>query len=166
MKIKIPEAEVKAAARKGMAEFVQLFADRLLQSVNGTLDSEALTLLNAEQITLVGYAFLRKEVLEGGFVQLIYNGYGPLYFRNPYAKAVRQMGLERLASILYDVRRIYDERGEDLGRECSDEEFMALYENFAELDPYDDAFVDEEEDFTAAMARYIDDHIDHFAEIV
>lgn len=166
MKIKIPEAEVKAAARKGMAEFVQLFADRLLQSVNGTLDSEALTLLNAEQITLVGYAFLRKEVLEGGFVQLIYNGYGPLYFRNPYAKAVRQMGLERLASILYDVRRIYDERCEELGRECSDEEFMALYENFAELDPYDDAFVDEEEDFTAAMARYIDDHIDHFAEIV
>ena len=49
--------------------------------------------------------------------------------------------------------------------DCSDEEFMALFERFAEFDDYDDKFVENEEEWTAAVAHYVDEHIDRFARI-
>ena len=42
---------------------------------------------------------------------------------------------------------------------------MALFERFAEFDDYDDKFVENEEEWTAAVAHYVDEHIDRFARI-
>jgi hypothetical protein len=42
---------------------------------------------------------------------------------------------------------------------------MAIYENFPEADDLDDEFIIMEEEVTAIVARYIDEHILHFAEI-
>lgn len=36
--------------------------------------------LNADQMTLVAFKAMHDEVMDGGFVQLIYNGYGPFLF--------------------------------------------------------------------------------------
>ena len=43
---------------------------------------------------------------------------------------------------------------------------MALYEKFPEFDDYDDLFVENEEEWTAKIAYYIDEHIDNFATII
>ena len=43
---------------------------------------------------------------------------------------------------------------------------MALFERFSEFDELDDAFVEMEEEVTAALAHYVDEHIDQFATIV
>ena len=43
---------------------------------------------------------------------------------------------------------------------------MALYEQFPAFDDLDDEFVANEEDYTSAVAHYIDDHLDEFAEII
>lgn len=56
-------------------------------------------------------------------------------------------------------------RRDDIERDCTDEEFMALYEQMPEFDDYDDFFVSNEEEWTRAVATYIDNHIDNFAEI-
>ena len=45
----------------------------------------------------------------------------------------------------------------------SDEEFMALYEKYPMFDDFDDDFVENEEEWTAQIACYIDEHIDSFA---
>ena len=42
---------------------------------------------------------------------------------------------------------------------------MALFEQFEEFDEMDDAFVENEEDWTNMVAVYIDDHIGNFATI-
>ena len=42
---------------------------------------------------------------------------------------------------------------------------MALFERFPEFDTFDDEFVEKEEAFTAAVAHYIDEHIENFAKI-
>lgn len=167
MKIPILESKIIEAAQKGNAAFLDVIGNRILQEVGGELNSDALNLLNFKQVTLIGYNILRKEVLEGGFVQLIYNGYGPLFFRNPFAKALRAFGIIELSKDMYDIRRIYDLKKMDLERECvGDEEFMALYEQYPEFDEYDDHFVENEESYTSLMAHYVDEHLNEFVEVI
>lgn len=49
----------------------------------GVVNAETMPLLNGYQHSLLGYHFLREEINEGGFVQLIQNGFGPYIFDNP-----------------------------------------------------------------------------------
>lgn len=55
---------------------------------------------------------------------------------------------------------------ESIEKDCTQEEFDALYEQFPMFDDFDDAFVEEEENFTTCVANYVDEHIDNFAKIV
>lgn len=163
--VKLSEQDVIEAAKQGYAAFCELFANAALRAVDGSLTVDNMDKLNADQITLVAYFMLRGEVLEGGFVQLIHNGYGPFIFENPFAKAMRIMGLRGFCNLLYDVRREYVKSGKELACDCSDEEFMALYEQHPEYDEYDDDFIEREPEFTEAIAKYIDEHLDKFALI-
>jgi hypothetical protein len=60
---------------------------------------------------------------------------------------------------------LYVRYGAEIEKECTDEEFMALFEQYEEFDEMDDAFVENEEDWTNMVAVYIDDHIENFAVI-
>ena len=78
-KIQISDAALKAAAEQGMDEFIQVFTDKYLEVLGGELKAETMGLLNGCQHSLLGYRFFREEVMDGGFVQLIQNGYGPYH---------------------------------------------------------------------------------------
>ena len=43
---------------------------------------------------------------------------------------------------------------------------MALFEKYPEFDSLDDTFVENEESFTDTVARYVDDHLSNFVNIV
>ena len=152
-------------AQKGMDAFVQVFVDAINESIGGQLTAETMALLNADQITLLGYSILRDEVMDGGFVQLIHNGYGPFFFKNPFGKMMREWGIDELATLMNRTRSLYGKFHKEIERECTDEEFMALFEQMPQFDDCDDLFVENEEQWTAAVAYYIDEHIDRFADI-
>lgn len=160
------DADLCAAAQEGMDEFIAVFTNRYLEVLGGALTGENMHMLNGEQISLLAYIMFRDEVMDGGFVQLIHNGYGPFIFENPFAKAMRLMGAHDFSKLVYKGRKLYEKYRDELTRECSDEEFMALFERFSEFDELDDAFVEMEEEVTAALAHYVDEHIDQFATIV
>ena len=65
-----------------------------------------------------------------------------------------------------EMMELYKKYGEAIEADCSDEEFMALFEKFPDFDRYDDAFVEGEEEFTSCVAHYVDEHIENFATIV
>ena len=119
--------------------------------------------LNSDQITLLAWQTLHDEVMDGGFVQLIHNGYGMFIFKNPLAKALKLWGLRDLSKLIYSAHTLYAKYHEQIERDCTDEEFMALFEQFPEFDDMDDEFVEKEEEFTEQIARYIDEHIERFA---
>ena len=152
------------AAEEGMDAFVDVFIKAINDGI-GQLTAETMGELNSDQITLLAYQTLRDEVMDGGFVQLIHNGYGPFIFKNPFAKAVKQWGLKDLSKLIYEAHTLYHRYGAEIERECSDEEFMALFEQYSEFDEMDDAFVENEELWTQMVAVYIDDHIGNFATI-
>lgn len=164
--VNIDEAKVREAAEAGLDEFVDLFANSAIDCVGGSLTDETMAKFNSDQMTLIAFKFLHDEVMDGGFVQLIYNGFGPFIFFNPFAKAVREWGLDDLAALVNKAGKLFRKYGREIQRECSDEEFMAMFEQYPEFDDLDDKFVENEEQWVEEIAHYIDEHIDRFAEIV
>ena len=66
---------------------------------------------------------------------------------------------------MYSGRKFFEDNSEELTKECTDEEFMAIYENYPEADDLDDEFVVMEEEVTETVALYIDNNLSNFAEI-
>lgn len=163
--ITLSDDRLRKAAESGMDEFIKVFTDRYMDVLGGELNANNMQLLNGEQISLLAYTMLRDEVMDGGFIQLIHNGYGPFIFDNPFAKAMRLMGAHDFSKLVYKAKKLYDKYKEELTKDCSDEEFMALFERYPEFDDLDDNFVEMEEEVTEALARYVDEHIDTFAKI-
>lgn len=163
--IKVKDEALQHGAEAGMDEFLKVFTDKYLEVTGGVINAETMPLLNGYQHSLLGYHFFREEVLEGGFVQLIQNGYGPYIFDNPFAKAMRLFGAKEFSKLVYSAKKVYDAHREDLEKECTDEEFMAMYEQYEVFDEMEEAYMEMEEMVTATIAGYVDEHLEQFAEI-
>ncbi len=155
----------KAAESNDMDAFVNAFTDAINDAIGGQLTQENMQQLNADQITLLGWSYLHTEVMDGGYIQLIHNGYGGFIFRNPFAKAVREWGMTDLYRHLRHCKEWYDKYHEQIEQDMSDEDFMALYEQMPEFDDYDDDFIVNEEAWQAMVAAYIDGHVEQFAVV-
>lgn len=166
IKVLIKEKEIISAAQEGMDSFVQVFVDAIYDAIGGQLTAEAMAELNSDQITLLAYSIMRDEMMDGGMVQLIHNGYGGFIFRNPFDKALIAWGMDDLARIVKKGRWAYFKHQEEIEVECTDEEFMAMFERMPEFDDLDDAFVQDEERFTAMVACKIDKDPSIFAEVI
>ena len=161
----VNESDLLKAAEKDMDQFILVFVDAINKAIGNELKAENMAKLNADQITLLAYVILRDEVMDGGFVQLIHNGYGPFIFKNPFSKMMRKWGIDPLASMINKAHKSFTHFHEEIEKECSDDEFMALFEKFPVFDDYDDDFVENEEQWTNMVACYIDEHIEDFAVI-
>ena len=165
MNVNITDSTLRKASSEGMDAFLEAILNAIKAEAGEHLTAENMQHLSPQQITLWGYMILREELMDGGFVQLIYNGYGPFFFDNPFAKAMRLWGLHAFSKLLYKAKKVYDEHKNDLTKERTDEEFMALFEQYPAFDDLDDEFVEDEEYITAAVAHYVDEHLSDFVNV-
>ncbi len=163
--IHVKEELIQNAVQEGMDAFIEVFVNAIYEYIGGELNAETMNKLNTDQITLLAYHTLRDEVMDGGFVQLIHNGYGAFIFKNPFGKAIREWGIDELATLINKGRSYYQKYGQAIEAECTEDEFMALFEKFSDFDDLDDKFVENEEEWTSMVAHYIDEHIEAFAEV-
>lgn len=163
--ITVSDADLRKGAEEGMDAFLKVFIDKYLEVTGGVINEKTMPLLNGYQHTLLGYHFFREEVMEGGFVQLIQNGYGPYIFDNPFAKAMRLFGAKDFSKLIYEAKEIYDAHRADLEKDCTEDEFMAMYEQYEAFDDLEEKYMEEEELITAQIAAYVDEHLDSFAAI-
>ena len=119
--IKIKNSALATAAEKDMDEFLQVFIDAYLEAIGNELNEKTMPLLNGNQHTLLAWHFFSSEMRDGGFVQLIQNGYGGYIFWNPFAKAMKQFGAIELSRLIYKAKEIYDPNKKTLERETTDE---------------------------------------------
>ena len=140
--IEITDTALQAAAAEGMDAFLRAFTDKYREALGGDPTAETISRLNGEQHSLLAYRIFRDEVTEGGFCQLIQNGYGAYIFGNPFARVMRLWGAER-----------------------TDEEFMAMYEQYEAFDELEEEFGEMEEEVTETLARYVDGHLELFARL-
>ena len=161
----VKDADLQQAATEGMDAFVGVFVKAIYETIGGELTAETMSELNADQLTLLAWDILHEEVMDGGFVQLIHNGYGAFIFKNPVAKVLRMWELREPSKLLYEAHTLWLKHKDVIEKDCSDEEFMALFEQFPDFDDLDDQFVEHEEDWMDDVAHYIDDHLERFATI-
>lgn len=164
--IEIEDVILQKAAREGMDEFIQVFTDKYKEILGGEVSAENMNLLTGEQHTLYSYRIFREEIMDGGFCQLIQNGYGPYIFDNPFAKAMRLWGAKEFSKLIYKAKEIYDANRVELERERTDDEFMAMYEQFEQFDSLEEEYLEMEERVTATIAEYVDNHLALFAKII
>ncbi len=78
---------------------------------------------------------------------------------------MRLFGLKEFSKLIYSAKEIYDKHRADLEKERTDDEFMAMYEQYEAFDELEEAYMDMEEEVTARIAGYVDEHLEQFAEI-
>ena len=161
----VKDEKLQQAAMEGMDAFVKVFVDAIHEAIGGDLTAETMAELNADQITLLAWDMLHEEVMDGGFVQLIHNGLGEFIFKNPFAKAVKLWGLRDLSKLIYEGHTLWLKYRDEIEKDCTEEEFMAMFERYPEFDDLDDLFLENEEAWMDDIAHYIDDNLDKFAVI-
>lgn len=164
--IEVTDDALRHSATEGMDAFIKVFTDAYKEKVGEEWTIETMALLTGEQHSLLAYQIFRDEIMEGGFCQLIQNGYGGYIFVNPFAKVMRLWEIDDLSKLIYTARKVYDEHREDLERERTDDEFMAMYEQYEIFDELEEEFLEKEEEYTALVAGYVDKHLELFAKIV
>ncbi|WP_297329057.1 DMP19 family protein [uncultured Bacteroides sp.] len=164
--IEVTDDALRHSATEGMDAFIKVFTDAYKEKVGEEWTIETMALLTGEQHSLLAYQIFRDEIMEGGFCQLIQNGYGGYIFVNPFAKVMRLWEIGDLSKLIYTARKVYDEHREDLERERTDDEFMAMYEQYEIFDELEEEFLEKEEEYTALVAGYVDKHLELFAKIV
>ena len=165
MTVSIQDEELRKAAEEGFDAFLNLVIDKTRNAMGGELTAENMAQMSSNQITLMGYAMLRDELMDGGFIQLIHNGYGPFFFRNPFDAAMRNWGVVKLCRLMRRAKKQYLRYREEIEKEMNDDEFMALYEKIPAFEDLDDEFVSNEEKWSEQVAVYVDEHLTELIEI-
>lgn len=167
MEITINESELIEASKAGIDEFLAVFTDKYKTALkDGEVTAETMSMLNGYQNSLLAFDLFRSQITEGGFVQLIQNGYGGYIFDNPFAKSLRIFGAGKLSKLVYKAKEVYDGNKKELEKETTDEEFYSMYVDFEIFDEMEEEFFEIEEESTDAVAHYVDDHLEQLATIV
>lgn len=149
----LSKMEEEGYRAKAEGDYIHQLATEFLQSVGGTLTDENMGRLTTEQHSVIAYDYLREEALEGGFIQLLHNGYGPYVIDGALPIYVKKTwNLKEFSKLLFAVRKEYHAHRQELEEDMSDEDFMALYEKLEKLNDLGDDFLDDyEEDTTIAI---------------
>ena len=111
---------------------------------------------------------MMEEIEDGGFLQLIQDGYGPYIFDNPFAKAMRLYGAQNLSKLIYKAKKIYDINKKELTAPIeTDEAYDLILEKYASKFEGIEEEIKMMEEFDAdTLAHYVDEHIELFAKVV
>ena len=118
-----------------------------------------------EQNILLAFDILDSQVMSGGFIQLIENGYGPYIFDTPLSDYLRSWGAVDIVALIDQAREIYHCKKAILEKEKTLEEFAKLYQQHPEFEPLEKEFTDNIAEAKRIIAGYITAHIDRFAVI-
>lgn len=148
----------------GSADFITFVTDAYLDAVGGQLTADNMELLSVEQHALLCYRYMLDEVMEGGFIQLIVNGYGPYVLEGPFPYVVKkEWGMKDFSKLLFEAKKQYNLHKEELLRDMSEEDFMAMYEELDDLNMLGDDFLDDhQEQVSPAVAEMVMKNIEKY----
>lgn len=146
------------------ADFITFVTDAYLDAVGGQLTADNMELLSVEQHALLCYRYMLDEVMEGGFIQLIVNGYGPYVLEGPFPYVVKkEWGMKDFSKLLFEAKKQYNLHKEELLRDMSEEDFMAMYEELDDLNMLGDDFLDDhQEQVSPAVAEMVMKNIEKY----
>ena len=151
------------AGAEDITELYELLAEPLHEELYKQQDFTIIDKFSLGQRLLVSYDYLRMQVLQGGFIQLIQNGYIGLLPEMP--AWLQHVGANDMAQVIDDVLKVYVLNREMLDRTTTVEEFAQLYEELKEFEIIDERFNNAHYDTTKKIVEYAKAHTDEFAVI-
>lgn len=128
-------------------------------------EEEILDQLSDDQHALLIYNALYGQVTNGGFLQLIHNGYGQFVFDPVFVEDLQRWSMNETATLLEKAMAIYEENKTLLEQERDLEQFSALYKQFTAFEPLDSKFYDIMDEEVKRFRNYIEAHLDSFVKI-
>ena len=105
-KFQITQEELDAAWNASPLNYIEAITDAYLNTLDGQLTEYNMDVLTANQHTLLAYRYILDEVMEGGFIQLIQNGYGPYVLDGPFAMMMKKhWELVDFGKFMYEVKK-------------------------------------------------------------
>ena len=146
-------------------KYLLLFIEKYFQVLSSDPTGQVQNKFTIEQSILLAFGVMDGEVCNGGFIQLIENGYGSYIFDSPLSSFLNQWGATRIAAILDKARPIYYAKKEVLEHEKTLEEFAKMYQKHPEFGVLENnlySIIDAEK---AIIKNYIESNISLFAKI-
>ncbi len=162
-KIKRAELEANKGAGKEDALY-DLFAQPLHEELYKRQDFDFLDELSEGQELMLSYDYVRMQVMQGGFIQLIENGYVGLLMDMP--EWLNMIGAKDMAKLIDDALKVYVLNKEMLEKSNTPEEFAKLYDELKEFEILDENFTHLNDDTNRKILQYAIDNIDEFAIVV
>lgn len=128
----------KLVAEKDDHKLFELFVEPLHEEMYKRQDFTFMDELSHGQQLLLSYDYVRMQVLQGGFIQFIQNGYTGLLL--PMPEWLSAIGATDMAKVLDDVLKVYVLNHEMMDKKTTVEEFALLYEELKEFEQLDDTF--------------------------
>jgi len=164
-KPQIRAAELKEKQQQGREhEYFELLVEPLHEELFKRKDFGFLDELTEGQQLLLSYDYIRMQVMQGGFIQLIQNGYIGLL--PPMPNWLFAINAGEMAAVIDDVLKVYVLNHELLEKETSVEEFAKLYDELKEFEIIDERFEGLNESTINKILAFATQHIGEFATVV
>jgi hypothetical protein len=153
----------EAVAAKDYQAVFDLFVQPLHEEMYKRQDFTFMDELSEGQQLLLSYDYVRMQVMQGGFIQFIQNGYVGLLLNMP--EWLTGMGAHEMSKVLDDVLKVYVLNRELLDKQTTVEEFALLYEELKEFEQLDETFKELDAATTELMAFNAMQYTEQFAVI-
>lgn len=160
----IQKSELDQAKAAGDFQAIfDLFVQPLHEEMYKRQDFAFMEELSEGQQLLLSYDYVRMQVLQGGFIQFIQNGYVALLLSMP--EWLSNLGAAEVSKVLDDVLKVYVLNRELLDKSTTVEEFAMLYQELKEFEQLDDTFQHLDADTVKLLAEYAMQHSHIFAVV-
>ncbi|RYD57810.1 MAG: DUF4375 domain-containing protein [Sphingobacteriales bacterium] len=151
-------------ARENDAALYDLLVQPLHEELYRRQDFNFLDDLSQGQQLLLSFDYVWMQVMQGGFIQLIQNGYIALL--PPMPEWLQNIGDPEMAKLIDDVLKVYVLNRELLDKQTTVKEFAALYEEFKEFEILDEKFREIHNTTMQKILQYAGSHIFEFTTVV
>lgn len=158
-------AAATLAAADGDSEYLAVLQEAYAQQVQPAEPAQKMGSFPTEAAVLILFGILEDQVNNGGFIQLIQNGYGPLLFDSPFAQDLTRWGAAPLAELTRQAAAIYHAHQPYLERPRALHEFSALYREFQLFEPLEEQFYALLDHQTGVVRAYVAQHLREFARV-
>jgi len=160
----IEEAKLNEAAASGnQLDLYDLLTQPLHEEMYKRQSFEFMNELSEGQQLLLSYDYVQTQVLQGGFIQFIQNGYVSLLLSLP--GWLEDIGANEMSKVIDDVLKVYVLNRERLDTETSVEDFAKLYNEFKEFEILDNEFARLNDETIHQILDYALEAIEDFAII-
>lgn len=146
-----------------LGAYYDLLAQPLHEELYKRQDFSFFEELSEGQQMLICYDYIQNHVLQGGFIQLIQNGYVNMLV--PMPQWLTTAGAEQMALLIDESLKLYVKHRDVLDKETSVEEFSKLYDQLPEFRPLDERFTNLHEPTIQKMLLFATHHIHEFADV-